>query len=122
MKHDENDWYCFLILTLLVSMFTWFRYFLWGVGLRLRFFKLDDGGDNDNGFVVLGEDDDDGVVVVFGAVADDPLNVLIGFREEGGDLLKKGGLLSVLYLDRWENDSNSRLVLFIVSVFKGLFV
>lgn len=68
-------------------MFTWFRYFLWGVGLRLRFFKLDDGGDNDNAFVVLGEAD--GAVVV-AAEAVDALNVLIDFREEGGDLLKVG--------------------------------
>lgn len=75
-------------------MLTWLRYFLWGVGLRLRlFFKLDDGGDKDNCvvFVVLGEDvegDDDDVATVEGV--DDALNVLIDFRVDGGDLdLKK---------------------------------
>lgn len=92
LKHCSCSFFfniIYSLLTLLVSMFTWFRYFLWGVGLRLRlFFKLDDGGDKDNAFVVLGEDvvlDDD----VVAAEAVDALNVLIDFRVDGGDLWKE---------------------------------
>lgn len=88
MKHVLFTDDCFFLLTLLVSMFTWFRYFLWGVGLRLRFFELDDGGDKDNAFVILDADDDDADGVVVVAVTDDALNVLIDFRDEGGDLVK----------------------------------